>query len=185
MAWILELSRIGDSRGKIVAFVTAPGSIGLCQSGVGFPGALIREVRWAQGMAERPQGHAPPTTARARRLAFWRDAGGREPWDALVVGGGVQGACAYHRLTAAGLRVLLVERRDFAAATSQASAMLVWGGLLYLRNGEWAEVRRLCAARDALARRYPHWVEPHRMRYVFGRPHRHGPAVVGAALALY
>jgi len=103
----------------------------------------------------------------------------------LVVGGGVQGACAYRRLEAEGRRVLLVEQRDFAAATSQASAMLVWGGLLYLRNGEWAEVRRLCAARDELAGRYSEWVEPHRLRYVFGRPRRYPAAIVAAALTVY
>ena len=131
------------------------------------------------------QAHARLESARARRQAFWRDPGHKEPWDAVIIGGGVQGACTYHRLAAAGLRALLIDRRDFAAGTSQASAMLVWGGLLYLRNGHFAEVWRLCAARDELARCHSRWVEPHRMRYVFSRRRRYQSAVVGAALAAY
>jgi glycerol-3-phosphate dehydrogenase len=107
----------------------------------------------------------------ALRQLFWHSH--LPPFDVAVVGGGVQGAAIFHSLARTGHRTLLIDRGDFAAATSQASAMLVWGGLLYLRNAEFAEVFRLCSARDRMLRDRPGWVEPHTLRYVFGhRPHR-------------
>src|SRR5687768_17661077 len=118
-----------------------------------------------------------------RRDGFWRDP--LPVFDVAVIGGGVQGACIYHHLAAAGYRVLLVDRGDFGGGTSQASAMLIWGGLLYLRDGDVREVLRLSAARDEMLRAWPQWAEAHTFRYVLGR-RRHRPrALVQAALWAY
>ena len=61
---------------------------------------------------------------------------------------------------------LLVDARDFAGATSQASAMMIWGGLLYLRNWDLLTVWRLCAARDRMIRQIEDWVEVRPFRYL-------------------
>jgi glycerol-3-phosphate dehydrogenase len=91
-----------------------------------------------------------------------------ERYDAVVVGGGINGASIFHALATAGHRVLLVDRGDFASGTSQASAMLVWGGLLYLRDAEILAVGRLSSSRDALIRAGA-GVERQPVRYVVQR----------------
>ncbi len=83
------------------------------------------------------------------RSEQWQNVQG-EDLDVFVVGGGVSGAAIFRELADAGKRVLLVDRGDFCGGTSQASGMLIWGGLLYLRNLDFKEVRRLCLERDRL-----------------------------------
>ncbi len=75
-----------------------------------------------------------------------------EPLDLLIIGGGISGAPVFSALAGAGYRVGLVDRGDFASGTSQASGMLIWGGLLYLKHGDLRTVRKLCLARNALLR---------------------------------
>jgi glycerol-3-phosphate dehydrogenase len=65
-----------------------------------------------------------------------------------------------------GKKVLLVEQEDFASGTSQASGMMVWGGLLYLRNFRFRLVRKLSRARDQLLSRYPDRVELRRFTFL-------------------
>ncbi len=59
-----------------------------------------------------------------------------EPWDILVVGGGITGAGILREAARAGLRTLLVESGDFASGTSSRSSKLVHGGLRYLRDAK-------------------------------------------------
>lgn len=59
-----------------------------------------------------------------------------QPWDVIVVGGGITGAGILREATRAGLRTLLVEAKDFASGTSSRSSKLVHGGLRYLKNGQ-------------------------------------------------
>jgi len=75
-----------------------------------------------------------------------------EIFDVTIVGGGINGACLYHHLCQQGYRVLLVDKGDFACGTSQASAMMVWGGLLYLRNMDFLTVAKLSRDREAMIR---------------------------------
>jgi glycerol-3-phosphate dehydrogenase len=121
--------------------------------------------------------------ARGRRRQFWNTT--HEPLDVVVVGGGVQGACLYARLVREGRRVLLIDQKDFGSGTSQASAMLVWGGLLYLSNAEFLHVIRLSASRDHLLGRHSELAEPHYLSYVFGRRQHRQPWFVHAGLWTY
>ena len=59
-----------------------------------------------------------------------------QPWDVIVVGGGITGAGILREATRAGLRTLLVEAKDFASGTSSRSSKLVHGGFRYLKNGQ-------------------------------------------------
>ena len=70
--------------------------------------------------------------------------------DLLILGGGISGASLFSVADASGKRILLIDQGDFASGTSQSSGMMIWGGLLYLRNFELRLVRRLCCARDWL-----------------------------------
>lgn len=59
-----------------------------------------------------------------------------QPWDILVIGGGITGAGILREAARAGLRTLLVEANDFASGTSSRSSKLVHGGFRYLKNGQ-------------------------------------------------
>src|SRR6201992_3156379 len=83
-----------------------------------------------------------------------------EQFDVLIVGGGATGAFAARDCALRGLKVALVEARDFASATSAHSSKLAHGGLRYLRNFEIALVRESLAERRNLMRMAPHLVRP-------------------------
>lgn len=69
---------------------------------------------------------------------------GEDELDVLVIGGGVTGAgCALDAVTR-GLKVGLVEARDYAAGTSSRSTKLFHGGLRYLRTRQNHRPTHLC-----------------------------------------
>lgn len=81
-------------------------------------------------------------------------------FDAVVIGGGINGIAAYRDLALQGLRVLLVERNDFSSGCSAAPSRMIHGGLRYLENGEFGLVAESLRERDALLRLAPHMVHP-------------------------
>jgi glycerol-3-phosphate dehydrogenase len=92
----------------------------------------------------------------------WRDevwARLGEPWDVLVVGGGITGAGILREATRAGLKAILVEQRDFAWGTSSRSSKLVHGGLRYLKEGKLGLTRASVAERERLVAEGPGLVE--------------------------
>jgi glycerol-3-phosphate dehydrogenase len=83
-----------------------------------------------------------------------------EQYDLLVIGGGINGLGIAADAAARGLRVLIVERRDWGSGTSSASSRLIHGGLRYLQYGEIDLVRESLRERGILARQRPHLVHP-------------------------
>ncbi|MEI9887980.1 MAG: glycerol-3-phosphate dehydrogenase/oxidase [Rhizomicrobium sp.] len=83
-----------------------------------------------------------------------------ETFDLLIVGGGVTGACVARDAAMRGLKVALVEKNDFAGATSAHNSKLVHGGLRYLRNFELGLVRESLKERRIWQRIAPHLVHP-------------------------
>ncbi len=81
-------------------------------------------------------------------------------FDVVVIGGGVNGIGVFRELALQGLRVLLVERNDFASGCSAAPSRMIHGGLRYLENGEFDLVRESLQERDALLLNAPHMVRP-------------------------
>src|SRR5580693_6001480 len=81
-------------------------------------------------------------------------------FDLLVIGGGITGACVARDAALRGLSVALVEKNDFAHATSAHNSKLVHGGLRYLRNLELALVRESLKERRIWQRIAPHLVQP-------------------------
>lgn len=81
-------------------------------------------------------------------------------FDAVVIGGGVNGIGVFRDLALQGPRVLLVERNDFASGCSAAPSRMIHGGLRYLENGELSLVRESLRERDALLANAPHMVRP-------------------------
>lgn len=105
--------------------------------------------------------------------------------DVLVIGGGITGAPIYRKLADQGHRTALIDMGDFASGTSQASGMLVWGGLLYLKNLDFTTVLKLCKARGELLMNFPEDLSVLDLHYQFRPSARRSPAVVSALLHLY
>src|SRR3954464_11836595 len=83
-----------------------------------------------------------------------------EPFDVLVVGGGITGAGVALDAASRGYSVALVERGDYAIGTSSRSSKLVHGGLPYLQNFDLGLVREALLERALMVRLAPHLVRP-------------------------
>ncbi|HEY5164753.1 MAG TPA: glycerol-3-phosphate dehydrogenase/oxidase [Acidimicrobiia bacterium] len=81
-----------------------------------------------------------------------------DPFDVLVVGGGIVGAGCALDAASRGLRTALVERQDFASGTSSKSSKLVHGGIRYLQQREFGLVYEGLAERQLALRNAPHLV---------------------------
>lgn len=81
-------------------------------------------------------------------------------FDLLIIGGGAFGAAAAWDATLRGLRVALVEQRDFASGASAECFKMVHGGIRYLQHADIRRLRASCAERSAMLRIAPHLVTP-------------------------
>ncbi|MFI5396688.1 MAG: glycerol-3-phosphate dehydrogenase/oxidase [Candidatus Binatia bacterium] len=84
----------------------------------------------------------------------------RDQFDVLVIGGGITGAGIARDAALRGLRVALVERRDFAVGTSSRSSKLIHGGVRYLQQGDVGLVMEAANERRVLRRLAPHLARP-------------------------
>lgn len=98
----------------------------------------------------------------------------RDPFDVLILGGGINGAVSAACLAARGLRVGLIDRGDFAGFTSQQSSNLAWGGIKYMESFEFGLVHKLCRSRNKLIRSYPSTVQEIRFYLAHEQGFRHG-----------
>ena len=104
--------------------------------------------------------------------------------DILIIGGGVVGCGAALDAASRGLRVGLIEQRDWAAGTSSRSSRLAHGGLRYLEQFEFGLVREALTERGLLLERLaPHLVRP--VPFVFPLSKSWERPYVGAGVALY
>ncbi len=86
--------------------------------------------------------------------------------DILVVGGGIVGTGSALDAATRGLRVGMVEARDWASGTSSRSSKLVHGGIRYLEQLDFRLVREALIERGLLLQRLaPHLVKPVRFLY--------------------
>jgi glycerol-3-phosphate dehydrogenase len=81
-------------------------------------------------------------------------------YDVVIVGGGMAGAGAARDLALRGVAVALVDKGDFASATTARSSKLIHGGLRYLELLDFGLVRESLNERERLARLAPHLVRP-------------------------
>src|SRR5215218_3984273 len=104
----------------------------------------------------RMRGQVDVTTERDRAFGELE----RCVFDALVVGGGIVGTGIARDLALRGLRVALVERRDWASGTSSRPTRLIHGGLRYLELFDFGLVRSDMREREILIGAAPHLVKP-------------------------
>lgn len=115
------------------------------QQGVQFLGPQQREAAWEQLQSEQ--------------------------FDVIVVGGGVVGVGTALDAATRGLKVALVEARDYASGTSSRSSKMFHGGLRYLEQLEFGLVREALRERElSLTTLAPHLVKP--LKFLFPLAHR-------------
>jgi glycerol-3-phosphate dehydrogenase len=106
-------------------------------------------------------------------------------FDIVVVGGGVVGCGAALDAATRGLKVALVEARDYAAGTSSRSSKLLHGGLRYLEQRRVELVREALRERALLLERLcPHLARPVPLLVPLERRGL-DRAYLGAGVALY
>jgi glycerol-3-phosphate dehydrogenase len=105
-------------------------------------------------------------------------------YDLLVIGAGINGAGIARDAAGRGLKVLLIDKDDIAAATSQWSTKLIHGGLRYLEYYEFRLVRESLAEREVCLRQAPHLVQP--LLFVLPHePHLRPAWMIRAGLLMY
>jgi glycerol-3-phosphate dehydrogenase len=81
-------------------------------------------------------------------------------FDLAIIGGGINGAATARDAALRGLKVILVEARDFASGTSSRSSKLIHGGLRYLEQLEFKLVHEARCERRLLLKLAPHLARP-------------------------
>ena len=107
-----------------------------------------------------------------------------EPFDLLVVGGGINGTAIARDAAGRGLTVLLCEKGDLGEGTSSRSTKFIHGGLRYLENFEFGLVRKALKERDRLLYLAPHLTRPLRL-VLLHSPQMRPRAVVRLGLLIY
>ncbi len=108
----------------------------------------------------------------------------RDPYDLVVIGGGINGAGIARDAAGRGLKVLLCEKGDLAQGTSSRSGKYIHGGLRYLEYYEFRLVREALTEREVLLKAAPHIIWP--MRLVLPHSPEQRPAwLIRLGLFLY
>ncbi len=106
-------------------------------------------------------------------------------YDVVIIGGGMAGAGAARDLAMRGLSVALLDKGDFASATTSLSSKLIHGGLRYLELFDFGLVRESLAERQRLQRLAPHLVKPLPFLVPIYRDSSRGLVKVRLGLKLY
>ena len=106
-------------------------------------------------------------------------------WDLVVIGGGITGAGILREAARMGLKVILVEQKDFAWGTSSRSSKLVHGGLRYIKEGHLLMTKIAVEARDRLIAEAPGLVEPLGFLLPVYEEQRPGKKTLKVGLMLY
>lgn len=108
-----------------------------------------------------------------------------ERFDLVIIGGGITGAGVFRDAAMRGLKVALLEMRDFAYGTSSRSSKLVHGGLRYLEMLNFGLVFESTHERARLMRLSRNLVRPLPFLFPVYRTSRVGLAKVTAGMWLY
>lgn len=108
-----------------------------------------------------------------------------EYYDVIIIGGGVTGAGIALDAATRGLKVALVEKKDFASGTSSKSTKLIHGGLRYLKQFEFNLVREVGKERSILHELATHLVRPEKMLLPLIKDGTYGKIITSVGLMVY
>lgn len=106
-------------------------------------------------------------------------------FDLAIIGGGINGAATARDAAVRGLKVALVEARDFASGTSSRSSKLIHGGLRYLGQFEFKLVHEARRERRLLLKLAPHLAQPVPFLLPIYEGDPYSPLKIRAGLTLY
>lgn len=106
-------------------------------------------------------------------------------FDIVIIGGGITGAGTARDAASRGLKVGLIEARDFAVGTSSRSSKLIHGGIRYLEQREFGLVFEALSERQNLFDIAPHLVHPLRFIIPLYKKGRVGMTMMGLGMWLY
>jgi glycerol-3-phosphate dehydrogenase len=106
-------------------------------------------------------------------------------FDLLIVGGGINGAGVAREAALRGMKVALIEEKDFASGTSSKSSKLIHGGIRYLENLEFKLVFEALSERQKLFSMAPNLVHPLRFTLPLYKGGRFGMLELGMGMFLY
>ena len=110
---------------------------------------------------------------------------GDYPFDLIVVGAGINGAGIARDAAMRGLKVLLLDKDDISAGTTQWATRLIHGGLRYLEYYEVHLVRESLAEREKLLHIAPHLVKPLRFVVPIYERSKRGPGMIRLGMIGY
>src|SRR5262249_39592963 len=114
-----------------------------CRSSV--PPSACPPTRSSSSSSE-PGARTEPMISRSHALEAVQE----QPFDVVVVGGGITGAGVALDAASRGYSVALLERDDFGKGTSSRSSKMVHGGLRYLQNFDLGPVPEALLERQLL-----------------------------------
>lgn len=106
-------------------------------------------------------------------------------FDLAIIGGGITGAGVARDAASRGLKVALIEARDFAIGTSSRSSKLIHGGIRYLEQKEFGLIFEALSERQHLFDIAPHLVHPLRFVIPLYKGGRVGLRLMGLGMWLY
>ena len=109
----------------------------------------------------------------------------QQSFDLIVIGGGITGAGIILDAALRGLKVLLVEKSDFASGTSSRSTKLIHGGLRYLKQFEFGLVRETGLERAVAHQNACHLVHPENMLLPIVKNGSFTKLTAGMAISVY
>ncbi|CAM2070626.1 Glycerol-3-phosphate dehydrogenase/oxidase [Sulfidibacter corallicola] len=145
-------------------------------------------------MSEHQHGNTEPSPSggceawnASWRSRFWGELASDEHpvWDLIIIGGGITGAGIMREAVRMGLKVLLVEQRDFSWGTSSRSSKLVHGGLRYLKEGHIMLTRDAIHERQRLLKESQTLVQPLKFLISNYKGQKPGKWTFRAGLTLY
>jgi glycerol-3-phosphate dehydrogenase len=108
-----------------------------------------------------------------------------DPYDLVIIGGGITGAGIARDAALRGLRVALFEKGDYGSGTSSKSSKLIHGGLRYLEHGEIGLVFESVSERAVQLDVAPHLVRPLSFLVPIYKDSRPGLEIMNIGLWIY
>ena len=106
-------------------------------------------------------------------------------FDLVIIGGGIMGAGIAREASIRGMKVILLEKNDFASGTSSRSSKLIHGGIRYLANLEFNLVFESLQERSNLFEMAPNLVWPARFVLPVYKGEKFGMNKMGIGMMLY
>ncbi len=108
-----------------------------------------------------------------------------KPYDILVIGGGVTGACIARDATLRGFSTACIDKNDWAFGTSSRSSKMIHGGIRYLEMFDFKLVFEACRERRQLLLNAPHLVYPQAFTFPIYKGDKNGIFMIESGLLLY